>query len=76
MLQDTRENFGKPGVIDYRNRNLAEVMKNLNLNQRFGMGIKWAKDSMAGNGNPPIEFYVESSHVSCILRKKPAVNGT
>ena len=67
----TVNNFGKPGVFDYRNRNLAEVMKNLDLGQRFGFGLKWARDAMEANGNPPIEFIVDSSHVCCILRKKP-----
>ena len=66
----TVENFGKPGVFDYRNRNLAEVMSNLDLGQRFGYGLKWAKEVMEANGNPPIEFEVDSSHVCCILRKK------
>ena len=64
------ENFGKPGFVAYRNKNLAAVMKNLELGERFGYGIKWARDSMEANGNPPIEFIVDSSHVCCILRKK------
>jgi len=67
----TPDNFGQPGAISYRNRNLAEVMSNLDLGQRFGYGLKWARDTMKANGNPPIEFLVDSSHVCCILRKKP-----
>jgi ATP-dependent DNA helicase RecG len=35
----TPENFGKPGMNAYRNRNLAEVMRNLDLSQRFGLGL-------------------------------------
>lgn len=35
----TPENFGKPGFADYRNPDIAESMKVLNLVQRFGVGI-------------------------------------
>jgi ATP-dependent DNA helicase RecG len=66
----TIDNFGKPGLVSYRNRNLAEVMKNLGMGQRFGFGIKWARETMAENGNPPIEFQVSNGNVCCILRKK------
>jgi ATP-dependent DNA helicase RecG len=66
----TVENFGKPGLVSYRNRNLAEVMKNLGMGQRFGFGIKWAREEMEENGNPPIEFRVSNSNVCCVLRKK------
>ena len=67
----TVENFGKPGLVSYRNRNLAEAMKNLDLGQRFGFGIKWARETMEENGNPPLEFNVSNSNVCCILRKSP-----
>jgi ATP-dependent DNA helicase RecG len=66
----TIDNFGKPGLVSYRNCNLAEVMKNLDLGQRFGFGIKWARETMAENGNPPIEFQVSNGNVCCVLRKK------
>jgi len=66
----TIDNFGMPGLVSYRNRNLAEVMKNLDLGQRFGFGIKWARETMAENGNPPIEFQVSNGNVCCVLRKK------
>ena len=71
----TIDNFGMPGLVSYRNRNLAEVMKNLDLGQRFGFGIKWARETMAENGNPPIEFQVSNGNVCCILRKKPVNYG-
>ena len=32
----TVENFGQPGLTDYRNPNLAEAMKYLGYVQRFG----------------------------------------
>jgi len=64
------ENFGKPGVSDYRNPNLAAVMKDLGFVQRFGAGIAIARQEMARNGNPPPEFQVEASHVAVILRRR------
>lgn len=69
--QVTRENFGQPGACDYRNPNLAAVMKELGYVQRFGMGIAMAREAMSRNGNPPIEFQVEDSFVAAILRRRP-----
>nr|VFJ73165.1 MAG: ATP-dependent DNA helicase RecG [Candidatus Kentron sp. FW] len=67
----TRENFGNPGEYDYRNPNLAAVLKELGYVQQFGLGITIARREMEENGNPPIEFQVEDSHVAVILRKRP-----
>ncbi len=36
--QVTVASFGRPGVTDYRNPNVAEVMRNLGFVQRFGVG--------------------------------------
>ena len=69
--QVTKLNFGEPGAYDYRNPNLAAVMKELGYVQRFGFGIAIARQEMARNGNPPPEFQVEDSHVAVILRKQP-----
>lgn len=69
--QVTKETFGKPGYNDYRNPNLAGVMKELGYVQRFGVGIDLAKSEMAKNGNPPPEFQVEDSHVAVILKSRP-----
>jgi predicted HTH transcriptional regulator len=69
--QVTRANFGAPGISDYRNPNLAAVMKDLGFVQRFGMGIAIARQAMAANGNPPVEFQVEDTHVAAILRGRP-----
>jgi ATP-dependent DNA helicase RecG len=66
----TRENFGQPGVTDYRNPNLAEAMKNLGYVQRFGIGIQLAQKEMEKNGNPRIEFIVEENTVLAVLRRK------
>jgi ATP-dependent DNA helicase RecG len=66
--QVTRENFGTPGICDYRNPHLAGVMKDLGFVQRFGMGIATALGEMAKNGNPKPEFQVSDAHVAVILR--------
>lgn len=67
----TRENFGTPGITDYRNPHLAEVMKNLGYVQRFGIGISLARQELEKNGNPPLEYNVEASHVLAIIRRQP-----
>ena len=67
----TKENFGRPGACDYRNPNLAAVMKELGYVQRFGYGIALARMEMAKNGNPPPEFQVEDSFVGVIIRRRP-----
>ena len=69
--QVTKQNFGQPGAYDYRNPNLAAVMKELGYVQRFGYGITLARNEMAKNGSPPPEFQVEDSHVAVILRRHP-----
>ena len=66
-----KSNFGQPDISDYRNPFLAEAMRNLGYIQRFGVGIAMAKDVMERNGNPPIEFRVEDTHVVAILRRRP-----
>lgn len=67
----TRENFGEPGLADYRNPNLAEAMKALGFVQRFGVGIQTARKSLMENGNPPPEFDVQPNLVLVTVRKKP-----
>ena len=67
----TAENFGRPGITDYRNRNLADAMKVYGLIQRFGVGISIAQSELRKNGNPPAEFEVQPTVVLCILRKRP-----
>lgn len=63
------QNFGQPGVADYRNPHLAEAMKNLGYVQRFGVGIALARRALEQNDNPPLEFIVEPSHVVAIIRR-------
>jgi ATP-dependent DNA helicase RecG len=66
----TSENFGKPGITDYRNPNIADIFKTLGYIQKYGMGIQTAQNVMKLNGNPPIEFRINQGFVVCILRKK------
>jgi len=68
--QVTRENFGKPGITDYRNPHLAEALKNLGYVQRFGVGIALAKQALKANGNPDLQYEVEDAHVLAILRRR------
>ncbi|HSU13640.1 ATP-binding protein [Longimicrobium sp.] len=64
----TVENFGDPGVADYRNPNLAEAMRVLGFVQRFGFGLAIARRALAENGNPSLETKVTPSHVTVIVR--------
>ncbi|NLH50725.1 MAG: transcriptional regulator [Myxococcales bacterium] len=66
----TRENFGSPGLTDYRNPHLTEAMKNLGFVQKFGVGIPIAQQQLERNGNPPLEFQIEDNFLSVILRSR------
>ncbi len=67
----TPENFGRPGITDYRNPAVAEAMRALGYVQRFGVGLAIASRTLADNGNPPFEFDVTPSYVNFIVRSKP-----
>ncbi len=67
--QVNAENFGQPGITDYRNPHLAAAMRNLGYVQKFGVGLQLAKGSLAENGNPPPEFIVEETNVVVIVRR-------
>ena len=69
--QVNRQNFGQPGITDYRNPHLAEVMKNLGYVQRFGVGIQLARQQLQKNSNPPLEYIIEDTYVLATLKKKP-----
>lgn len=66
----TRENFGRPGITDYRNPNLADAMKVLGFVQRFGVGIQTAREELRRNGNPDLEFQVEPMTVLATVRRR------
>ena len=59
----TANNFGDPGLTDYRNPNLAEAMRVLGFVQHFGMGIPIARRLLAANGNPAPEFKIYETAV-------------
>lgn len=67
----TRENFGRPGITDYRNPNLADAMKVMGFVQRFGVGIQTARAELKKNGNPDIEFQIEPMTVLATVRRRP-----
>lgn len=64
----TAENFGKPGITDYRNPHIAEAMKVLGYVQRFGVGIATAQKALSENGNPPAEFVVEPNLIMATIK--------
>ena len=64
----TAENFGDPGFTDYRNPNLADAMRTLELVQRFGHGFYIARMELKEAGNPPLEFKVDNHNVTVIIR--------
>jgi ATP-dependent DNA helicase RecG len=55
---------------DYRNPHLAEAMKVLGYVQRFGVGIRIARQELDKNGNPPLQFQVESTNILVTVRKR------
>jgi ATP-dependent DNA helicase RecG len=63
-------NFGRPGITDYRNPNIADVFKTIGFIQRYGVGIQTAQNAMRKNGNPELEFKCDESIVLCIMRLK------
>jgi ATP-dependent DNA helicase RecG len=65
----TPENFGLPGITDYRNPNISAAMKTFGFVQGFGRGIATARRELEKNGNPPPEFHVTQSSVLCILKE-------
>ncbi len=65
-----KDNFGQPGMTDYRNPNLATAFKNLGYVEMFGMGLQLARKSMAENGNPELELQVNESFVIATMRRR------
>lgn len=65
----TRENFGRPGVTDYRNPNVAEALKVYGYVQRFGAGIAIARRALRDHGHPEPEFFVENAYVQATIRR-------
>lgn len=61
----TPENFGQPGVTDYRNPNLAEALRALGFVQRFGAGIAIARKALGER----LRFEVQPGFVAAIIAK-------
>lgn len=64
----TPENFGQPGVTDYRNPNLAEALRALGYVQRFGAGIAIARKALGER----LRFEVQPGFVAAIIRGEDA----
>ncbi|MDR1162278.1 MAG: putative DNA binding domain-containing protein [Candidatus Accumulibacter sp.] len=60
----TMENFGQPGIVDYRNPNLAEALRALGYVQRFGAGIGIARKMLGER----LDFEVQPGVVAAIVR--------
>ena len=56
------------GVTAYRNPLIAEIMFHLGFAQRFGLGLRIARDAMEENGNPSMEFNFAPTFVNVTLR--------
>lgn len=67
----TAQNFGQPGVTAYRNPTVAEAMKILGFAERFGVGLQIVSQSLADNGNPPVEYAVLEQFVHVTIRAHP-----
>jgi ATP-dependent DNA helicase RecG len=67
----TTENFAQPGITDYRNPNIASILKTFGFVQSFGRGIATARHELSRNGNPDLAFQVNQSAVACTLWKAP-----
>ncbi len=66
----TAEDFGRPGLADYRNPSLAEAMRVLGIVQRFGVGIGIARDALGRNEQDAPEFEVRPNYVRCVIRAR------
>ena len=71
----TAESFGEPGLVDYRNPNLAEAMKTLGYVQRFGVGIPIAKRQLADAGHPEPVFDISNNFVSVTVKVRQNLGG-
>ena len=67
----TAATFGLPGLISYRNPNLADAMRLLGLVQRYGAGIPLARRALRDNGQSEPEFEVDAKRVVCTVRIRP-----
>ena len=64
-------NFGQPGIVSYRNPNLADAMRVSGLVQRYGVGIPLARQALRENNQPEPTFEVDTHHVRCTTTIRP-----
>ena len=64
----SESDFGKPGVVGYRNPKLAEALKTMGFVERHGFGIYEARKAMEKNGNSAAGVSIGET-VTVILRK-------
>ena len=64
----TVDNFGTPGIVDYRNPTVAGVLHQLGYVQQFGVGIAIARQRLESNGNPPLELVATHNAVNVVVR--------
>ncbi len=64
--------FGRSGLTDYRNPNLADAMRTLGFVQRFGAGIPTARRLLQNAGHPEPEFTAERNFITVVIRTKAA----
>lgn len=66
----TTDNFGRSGIVDYRNPNVADAMMTLGFVQRFGVGIAIARRLLRESGHPEPEFAFPENHVFVTIKAK------
>ena len=64
-------NFGQPGVVSYRNPNLADAMRVSGLVQRYGVGIPLARQALRENNQAEPIFEVDVNTVRCTVTIRP-----
>ena len=69
--QVTADRFGEAGLVDYRNPNLADVMRVTGLVQRFGVGLAEARAALRANAQEEPRFNVDAQWVRCVVRMRP-----
>jgi ATP-dependent DNA helicase RecG len=63
----TVDNFGTPGIVDYRNPTVAGALHQLGYVQQFGVGIAIARQRLESNGNPPLELVADHNAVNATV---------
>ena len=68
-------NLGSPGIVDYRNPNLAEAMRTMGFVQHYGVGIATARRLLQAAGHPPMTLTPTESHVMVEVEELPIRGG-